>query len=308
VKRSGGRNGSGNAIQRPERITEPTAMARRRFLVGGLAAAIVGTGGSGVAATQRPGRRLLHAAGLLEGSSHPAPEPPRRFDVEHRTLRSVRMRGSVRYAVALPPGVDPTAVVYCLHGRGGNERFAVGVIRFQDFLAEAGLPVAVVAPDGGPDSYWHPRRTGRDPLGMLVRELVPLVDAELGPLRRGLLGWSMGGYGALLAAERNPALFPAVALSSPALWRRFDETADGAFDGEVDFRAHDVFTATDRLDGVAVAAWIGRDDPFLPGFRDLRGFRPDGTYRIGKGFHDGAYWRSVAPEQVRFFEQWLVRT
>ena len=141
---------------------------------------------------------------------------------------------------------------------------------------------------------------------MLIDEFVPLIDREVGNGRRGLLGWSMGGYGALLAAERNAGLFGAVALTSPALWRRFADTAPGAFDDERDFRAHDPFTATDRLEGVPVRADIGRDDPFVPGFRDLAELLPDATFRVGDGFHDAAFWRSVAPAQVRFFARHLV--
>ena len=284
-------------------------MSRRGFVLGGLAAVIAGIGGTGVAATQPRGRRLLHDGGLLLGDDHPPPRlpPDRRPAVEYRRFESRWMRGSVSYAVARPPGVDgPVPVVFCLHGRGADDSFPVEVIRFQDFLAAAGVPVAVAAPDGGPANYWHPRRSGRNPYGMLVEEFVPLVDRDVGNGRRGLLGWSMGGYGALLAAERNAATFAAVALASPALWRRFDETAPGAFDDERDFRAHDVFTATDRLGDIPLRADIGRDDPFLPGFRDLRTFLPDATFTISPGFHDAAYWRSVAPRQVAFFAEHLV--
>jgi S-formylglutathione hydrolase FrmB len=278
-------------------------VSRRGFVLGGLGIAIAAIGGTGVAATQTRTRRVLHAAGLLDVDDHPA--PPRRAMVEYRTLESERMGRRVNYAVAHPP-TTPEAVVYCLHGRGADEGFAVRSIRFQDFLVAAGVPAVVVAPDGGPSTYWHPRRSGLDPLAMLVGELIPTMDAELGPVRRGILGWSMGGYGALLAAERNPDLFSAVALGSPALWRRFEQSAPGAFDDELDFRAHDVFTATDRVAGLPVRADIGRDDPFLPGFHDLERFLPEADTEVGKGFHDSAFWRSVAPAQARFFGQHLV--
>lgn len=287
------------------RKLDEVVLTRRGFLLGGLAAAITGVGGAGVAATQPRGRRLLHAAGLLDRDEHPA--PARRVEVDHRTFDSEKMRRPVAYAVARPPdsSTGRVPVVYCLHGRGADDTFATETIRFQDFLAAAGVPIAVVSPDGGPDNYWHPRRSGENPLAMLVDELIPAVDAELGDGRRGLLGWSMGGYGALLAAERRPELFAAVALASPALWRTFAATAPGAFDDETDFRAHDVFTATDRLAGVALRADIGRDDPFVDAFRDLEGFLPEATFRVTPGFHDAAYWRSLAPAQVSFFARHL---
>ncbi len=300
------------AVARPTGTTvrkrsEELLVTRRGLILGGLGAAIAVVGGTGVGATTARGRRLLHAARLLQGADHPPPSLPagRRPTVEYRTLDSVKMRKRVSYAIARPPGgPERVPVVFCLHGRGADDSFAVRVIRFQDHLAAIGARVAVVAPDGGPDNYWHPRRSGENPLGMLVQELVPAVDAELGDGRRGLLGWSMGGYGALLAAERFPDLFDAVALASPALWRRFDETASGAFDDELDFRAHDVFTATDRLDGIdALQVRIGDDDPFVAGFDDLRSLRRSDDFRRGPGFHDAAYWRRLAPEQARFFER-----
>lgn len=287
-------------MRKPEGIG---GLSRRGFVLGGLGVAIAAIGGTGLAATQTRTRRLLHAAGVLDVDDHPA--PPRRATVEYRTLDSERMGRRVNYAVAHPP-TTPAAVVYCLHGRGADEGFAVRSIRFQDFLAATGVPAVVVAPDGGPSTYWHPRRSGLDPLAMLVEELIPTIDAELGAGRRGVLGWSMGGYGALLAAERNPDLFSAVALGSPALWRRFEQSAPGAFDDELDFRAHDVFTATDRVAGLPVRVDIGRDDPFLPGFHDLERFLPEAVTHVGKGFHDRAFWRSVAPAQARFFGQHLV--
>jgi enterochelin esterase-like enzyme len=286
-----------------------TGVTRRGFVLGGLGAAIGAIGGTGIAATQPRGRRVLHAAGLLLGDDHPPPALPqaRRPVVTYGRFESRWMRKQVHYAVARPPGVEgPVPVVFCLHGRGADDSFAVEVVRFQDFLAAAGVPVAVAAPDGGPANYWHPRRSGENPYGMLIEEFVPLIDREVGDGRRGLLGWSMGGYGALLAAERNADLFAAVALTSPALWRRFAETAPGAFDDARDFRAHDVFTATDRLAGLPLRADIGRDDPFVPGFEDLRGFLPDASFGVSPGFHDAAFWRSVAPQQVSFLAEHLL--
>lgn len=282
---------------------------RREFLHVGLGAAIGAIGGTGIAATQPRGRRVLHAAGLLLAEDHPPPRlaPDRRPAVEYGRLESQWMGKRISYAIARPPGVDgPVPVVFGLHGRGADDSFGVEVVRFQDFLAAGAAPIAVAAVDGGPTNYWHPRRSGQNPHRMLVEEFVPLVDRQVGNGRRGLLGWSMGGYGALLAAERNPDLFAAVALASPALWRRFDDAAPGAFDDERDFRAHDVFTATDRLAGVPLRADIGRDDPFVPGFRDLRDLVPEAEFAITPGFHDAAYWRSIAPRQVNFFARHLL--
>ena len=64
------------------------------------------------------------------------------------------------------------------------------------------------------------------PMAMVVDELIPLCRAgNLGrpPHRIGTMGISMGGYGALLLAEKHPALISAVAAISPAIWTTYAE-------------------------------------------------------------------------------------
>ena len=277
-------------------------ISRRGFLLGGLGVATAGLGGTGVAATTHRGRRVLHAVGLLDGGDH---RPPRSdIRVEYRTFDSEARRGPVSYALA---SASPDApVIYGLHGRGADDSFAVEQIRLQDFLAAAGIVATVVGVDGGSASYWHPRRNGDDALRMLVRELVPLVESSFGNGRRAVVGWSMGGYGALLAASRFPELFPVVVATAPALWRRADEAAPGAFDGELDFKAHDVFTATDRLADVALRLDCGRDDPFVDAVEAFAARVPDAELVIGRGFHDAATWRRMAPAQAAFLGRHLL--
>ncbi|MBV9098912.1 MAG: esterase, partial [Frankiaceae bacterium] len=68
-------------------------------------------------------------------------------------------------------------------------------------------------------TYWHRRSDGDDPQLMLLTEFIPLLASRgLRTDRLGLAGWSMGGYGALLLAERiGPSRCAAVAVDSPAL-------------------------------------------------------------------------------------------
>ncbi len=133
---------------------------------------------------------------------------------------------------------------------------------------------------------------------MLLREFVPLVEARTGTTARALLGWSMGGYGALLAAETAPDRFRAVAAASPALATSFGAAPAGAFDGPGDYRAHDVFARTAALAPVTVRIDCGTGDPFHEAarrFASLLPHPPTGTF--GTGFHDAAYC-SVAPGQI----------
>lgn len=52
-------------------------------------------------------------------------------------------------------------------------------------------------------SYWHKRASGEDSGAMVLSELIPLLDTHnLDTSRVAFLGWSMGGYGALLLGGR----------------------------------------------------------------------------------------------------------
>jgi len=252
-------------------------------------------------------RRLTRDCG-----SEPAPPPPSGARVMPGTLQSRVLGRPVGYAVALPPGVPAgpgLPVCLCLPGRGGTGAGALAGLRLPDVLAQAiaerGVrPYALVAVDGG-ESYWHRRASGEDRLAMLFDEVVPLCTGRLGlGPPRALMGWSMGGYGALLAAETRPRAFRAVAVSSPAVWATRDEQASAvpdAFDSDADFAAHDVIAHAGRLRGLAVRIDCGNDDPFAPGVRRLIAAcpaPPAGGFAVG--CHESRFWRRVAPEQVDF--------
>jgi enterochelin esterase-like enzyme len=198
------------------------------------------------------------------------------------------------------PGNAVRGVVYCLHGHGNDHRMAFRDVHVPDVVAAAGLPLAVAAVDGGSNSYWHARADGSDPMTMLLDEFVPLVEQHLGGAKpRALLGWSMGGYGALLAAERVPDRFGAVVASSPALWTSPGATPAIAFDGESDYRRNDVYAGIARLASLVTRVDCGTDDSFVDAARAFAAQLPhpnQGSFT--DGFHDAAYWRSVAPAQI----------
>jgi pimeloyl-ACP methyl ester carboxylesterase len=106
----------------------------------------------------------------------------------------------------------------------------------------------------------------------VVEEFLPLLARLDGPplstTRIGLTGWSMGGYGAVLLAERlGASRVAAVAAVSPALWTRASDAAAGAFDDAEDFARHDVFAGRERLRGLAVRVDCGSADPFVDAAR-----------------------------------------
>jgi enterochelin esterase-like enzyme len=135
---------------------------------------------------------------------------------------------------------------------------------------------------------------------MLLDEFVPMVDRRLSmPAPRALMGWSMGGYGALLAAETAPERFKAVAVASPALWTSPDATAPGAFDSAADYRRFDIFAGAGRLSALTVRVDCGTGDPFYAATRRFVARLPSGHQGgFGPGSHNAAYWRSIAPAQL----------
>jgi pimeloyl-ACP methyl ester carboxylesterase len=209
------------------------------------------------------------------------------------------MRRHVPWALAAPPGGQPDGVIVCLHGRSNDERFAFDTIHLHDVVAAEGARWAVAATTGGPDTYWHRRADGTDAGALVTGEFVPFLQSRLGIDRVALVGWSMGGYGVLLAAERFPGRFAAVAAASPALSERAADSAPGAFDGAADYAANDVFAHAGALDGTRVRVDCGLGDPFLAADRAFAA-RSHAVATFTDGYHDAAYWRSIAPTQIRF--------
>ena len=222
-----------------------------------------------------------------------------------------KLRGDVDtgWTIARPPGhdADRLPVLVVLHGRGADHRDAFsGSLYLDRFLAQAvsrgTRPFAIASVDGGDHDYWHPRRTG-DPAGMVVHEFLPLLASHgLDVSRIGLLGWSMGGYGALYLATvlRAPRVAVAVA-ESPAIWHQAAQSVAGAFDDAEDFDAHAIFGRQALLRGIALRIDCGASDGFAPATRDLRAsLSPTPAGGIEPGGHDSTYWRSQAPAQLAF--------
>lgn len=230
---------------------------------------------------------------------------------ERYSIGSRYVAEPVDYVVAWPPGSAPgdsLPVCFALPGRGGGPPmgFADAVA---DVVDAGDSPLyAVVGVDGGV-SYWHKRAGGEDRLSMLLDELIPLCAQKhrlgAGGDKRALIGWSMGGYGALLAAETRPRLFAAVCAVAPAVWTSYAEMRNGpgdAFDDAADFAAHDVIAHAGRLRRLRVRIDCGTSDPFYGYVTHLTAALGDGGWSggFGDGGHDPRYWRTLAPSEARF--------
>ncbi len=208
------------------------------------------------------------------------------------------------WTIAYPTDtVERLPVVIVLHGRGANHGSAFGnYLGLHRLLAAGRHRFALASVDGG-DTYWHRRASGEDAGAMVIEEFIPLLARHgLDTGRLGLLGWSMGGYGAFwLAGALGRGTVTALAAESPAIWHHAGDTAAGAFDDPADFAAHDVFSHPGWLSDVAVRIDCGTADGFCPAARDYAALlRPVPAGGFQPGGHTLQYWRQRAPEQLSY--------
>ena len=216
-------------------------------------------------------------------------------------------RGGVEtnWAIARPPGqTQPLRPVIALHGRGGNAASAMdlGVPDELARLAGAGMPpLAVVSVDGG-DTYWHRRASGADSGAMVLTELLPMLAGQgLDTSRVGFLGWSMGGYGALLLGARlGPARTAGICAVSPALWTSYMATDDGAFDSYNDWVKNTVF-GLPALGSIPIRVDCGTADRFYAATRQFAAhLRRPVSGGFSPGGHDESFWRARLSDELRW--------
>ncbi len=277
-------------------------MPSRRVVLGAAGAVVVG----GAVTTLEAGwwGKALHAVGLRTSPDHHAPASG--VPVHSDTFVSPHMNGgTIGWSIAMPARA-PKAVVVCLHGAFEDHRFAFSDMHLQDVVAEERAPLVVASVDGGSRSYWHRRTSGLDPQSMLFDEFLPKVDDAVGRvLPKVLLGWSMGGYGAVLIAEEHPTEFIGFCAASPGLWATYGEAKPAAFDGKADYEAHDVFRKLGAVRHLPARVDCGIWDPFITEARRLAHDLGDPAGSFGPGYHDDPYWRSIAPAQIRSIAGWV---
>ncbi|KAF0203639.1 MAG: hypothetical protein FD170_1066 [Bacteroidetes bacterium] len=267
------------------------------------------------------------------------PEPFVRL-LKDLTVQSSLLNRAINYAVLLPPeyenSTDSFPVVYLLHGFGDNEKawYQGGNIQFyaDKYALETG-PVIYVMPQGF-NTYWVNKYNGNYPyMDMLVNELLPEVDAKFrtrkDPAQRAVMGYSMGGYGALILPAKNPEVFKtAVALSMSF---RTDQQYINEPQGVFDSQWGPIFGGIGAAGNARLTSYFENyspfhffenpDDPALSGqnyFIDcgddeeslsetnnslhivLRNLGINHEYRVRNGAHSWDYWHKSLPEAFRF--------
>lgn len=137
------------------------------------------------------------------------------FDVHDPT------HGSLPATAVRPPGLEPTSLCLFLYGGGGHERMLLELAPvFHAGFSDGTIPPMVVACLGvppwcfyldDPARGWAWETAIADSLLSTARSRFSIEGAV------GLLGISMGGYGALKIAIARPASFRAVAAIAPML-------------------------------------------------------------------------------------------
>ena len=306
--------------------TDERSWTRRRVLawsVGGIAA-LLGAGTAGIELVVHdvvPGHQALNE---LDGACAVV-SPPFLFSAPGAARSgqffSPARNRTVGYTIAYPPGHGPGAdlpLVVALHGYGADHLSVLSGLSLQAALAlrvdgQPLPPMAMVAADGG-GGYWH-AHPGDDPMGMVVDELIPMCQAlGLGrsPERIGVMGISMGGYGAILLAEKHPGLCAAVVAISPAVWIDYSQARaanSGAFISAEDFAANDVITHASSLAGTPVRVACGDSDPFHPGVKALARVLPAGAVvDFSGGCHTGPFFSAQQPPSLRFLASQLTKS
>lgn len=150
---------------------------------------------------------------------------------------STTLNGMMKFAIYLPPQAahKPVPALYWLSGLTCNEQNFITKSGMQRYAAEHGI--AVIAPDTSPrgevvandpaydlgqgagfylNATQAPWAAHYQMYDYIVQELPTLVEAQF-PVTdiRGISGHSMGGYGALMIALRNPGRYKSVSAFSP---------------------------------------------------------------------------------------------
>jgi pimeloyl-ACP methyl ester carboxylesterase len=283
--------------------------------LGGVAAlAAAGAGGLELAARGvLPGQQLLSR---LDGACS-VPGPPLVFSAPgpavDGTFFSRARRRQVGYTIAYPPGHrvgSRLPLIVALHAFGVDHRRALSSMTMAQALAlrvngRPLPPMAMAAADGG-RGYWNPH-PGDDPMAMMIDEFIPMCQLRgLGRGRRavGTMGISMGGYGAILLAEKYPTLISAVAAIGPAIWTSYRQARavnPGAYASAAAFAEADVVTHAPALAGVAVRVACGLSDPFHPGAQAFaRALPPGAVVDISRGCHSYPFFTAQEPSSLAF--------
>ncbi len=234
----------------------------------------------------------------------------------------------VSYRIILPADYKKSekkrfAVIYLLHGRGGNYKDWTNLTK----ITEYSLPYnfIIVMPDGGKDSWYadNVNLPNQNYESYFIKELVPEIDAKYRTLaerqNRIVAGLSMGGYGAVKFGLKYPEKFVLAGSYSGAMdavvktqnYKHLIKSVADVF-GEENSQArkdNDIFKIINEASAEKIKEFpflfvdCGTEDHQFQSNRDFVALLTDKKvpheYRQKPGVHNWAFWDSEVREFLR---------
>ena len=248
---------------------------------------------------------------------------------------SISMEREIKVAIVMPPAYQTEKrrkfpILYTLHGKGAPYNTYAEMTKLQNELKDK--PLIYTCFDGDDYSMYidskYPIKTARGTSDTTKRkslfttfffdEFIPIIDDwyRVDKTKRGLTGFSMGGYGALHYALVHPEMFCSVSGLSSVFLDTSNKTEVGRLKGmlgmfeenRLDYEALDHYKR--------IAAWkdknvkippvylaCGTEDPLIVHSRKMKDYLQslDVTieYRESPGKHNWAFWH---PESLGIAE------
>lgn len=262
--------------------------------------------------------------------------------MEGLTMDSKILNQRVKYSIILPEDYNSNQksypVVYLLHGLGDDEsswleygrvsQYADGAVRRGEIQ-----PMIYVMPQGFRNYYVNDYEEKFMYEDMFIKELIPYMDKKYRTIpnkeHRATMGYSMGGYGALLLPLKHPEVFTvSVPLSISVRTDEQYKTEDasgwdeqwGRLFGSVGLTGEDritdyykqyspfhIFKEQDLTKLKALKLYIdnGDDEYTLSRSNEelhmlLRDRKFPHEFRVRNGGHEFSYWREALPNGLRF--------
>lgn len=262
--------------------------------------------------------------------------------VEGLSMNSKVLSQDVKYSIILPEDYYKSdkkyPVVYLLHGLGDNESSWLEygqVSQTVDAAVKRGeiIPMIYVMPQGYSNYYVNDYASKFLYEDMFIKELVPFIDKQYRTVadnkHRATLGYSMGGFGALVLPLRNPDVFTVsvpLSISVRTDAQYMTEEASGW-----DEQWGRLFGAVGTTGETRITDYYKQHSPFhifakqdLSKLKDLKLYIDNGDdeetlcrsneelhmllrdknfpheFRVRNGGHEFQYWRDALPNGLHF--------
>ena len=260
-------------------------------------------------------------------------------------FNSELLKMDLPYSVVLPAGYETDTdrnypVIYLTHGIGctpddWNDKY----IQFEKTLKQLeaeGLGDMIYIFPTGLNSYYSNTYDGRFPyMDMFIKEFIPFIDGKYRTIadreHRATVGFSMGGFGAMVLPLRNTDTFCFSAPLSMSVrtdemyldeplkwWNEQWGSIFGGVDQEGEGRLTDYYKAhcpyymftKDNLEELSKVKWYlhcGDDEERLLIANDdlhvqMRDNGYEHEYRVGNGGHTGKYWRQCLKDVLPYID------